>query len=141
METNFITIWIFSVVIGCLIGSAKGRFFSGLVWSLLFPVVGVLVVLCLPNLKKDAAAKLQLSQMNELLALQREQLNEIQRQRIPPRVAVVEKRYRVTRNGEHLGPYPASEIRFMIASKTLAPSDFYFDHDAQDWMTLDCFCG
>jgi hypothetical protein len=53
-------IWVFSVVIGCLVGAAKGRIGSGMVWSLLFGPVGVIVVLCLPNLaKKEEDAKAQ----------------------------------------------------------------------------------
>ena len=89
----FAIIW---VIIGCLIGSAKGQFASGLIWSLLLGPFGVLIVLCLPNLKKaqeDAQRALQIQaeaqaqrirdaehkrQMEMQLELQREQIRQLQ---------------------------------------------------------------
>jgi hypothetical protein len=71
-------IWLFSVVIGCLVGAAKGRIGSGLVWSLLFGSPGVIVVLCLPNLaKKEEDAKAQ-QLLQSQVQLQQAQLCELQ---------------------------------------------------------------
>lgn len=46
-------VWIISIAISLFIGAKKGRPWSGIVWGLLLGPIGVLVLLCLKNLKKE----------------------------------------------------------------------------------------
>lgn len=140
---DILLIYIFSVVIGCFIGSAKGRFGSGLVWSLLFGPLGVLVVLSLPNLKKQKEDGQRNKLMQAQLELQRTQLQQLQQiqQRIaapPPPHANRERTFRIARNGDDLGPTPVSQIKQMLSTGQLTMQDYYFDAEAKDWLPLDC---
>jgi hypothetical protein len=49
--------WLVWVALGAILGASKGRVGSGLVWTLLFGPIGLIVVAALPSLKKaDAGA-------------------------------------------------------------------------------------
>ena len=133
-------IFIVSVVIGCLIGSAKGQFASGLIWSLLLGPLGVLIVLCLPNLtkqKEDAERKQQLALQLQLQQAQLHKLDQMQRTSPPPPPGY-EPKLRIASNGQDLGEMPVATVKLMLRSGKLTPQDYYFDADSNDWMQLDC---
>ena len=46
--------------------------------------------------------------------------------------------YRVASNGKDLGEFPVSAIKQLIEAGKLTMQDYYFDHDSNDWMPLDC---
>jgi hypothetical protein len=50
---EILLIYIVSVIIGCFIGNAKGRLSSGLIWSLLFGPLGIVIVIFLPKIVKQ----------------------------------------------------------------------------------------
>ena len=139
-----LTIWIFSVIIGCLIGIAKDRFGSGLLWSLLFGPVGCIVVLCLPNLKKEKEDTQRNKLLQAQLELQRAQLQQLQqmqtRMDAPPRPPrqYREPSYHVARNGEDLGSMSVTKIKLMLSNGEMSLKDYYFDKDAKEWLPLDC---
>jgi hypothetical protein len=104
MDTFWI-IFIVSVVIGCLIGSLKGQFTSGLIWSLLLGPLGVIIVLCLPNLikqKEEAERKQQMAQQLELLQQQLQRLEQIQLATSSP-PSRRDPTLRIASDGEDLG--------------------------------------
>jgi hypothetical protein len=134
---EFLLIFIVSVVIGCLIGNAKGQFASGLVLSLLLGPLGVLIVLCLPNLtkqKEEEERKQQLALQLELQQAQLQKLDQMQRAAPPPGY---EPKLRVASNGQDLGEMPVATVRLMLKSGKLAQQDYYFDASANDWIPLD----
>src|SRR2546426_12731566 len=96
-----VLIWIVSLILGCLIGSAKGRVVSGFVWSLLLGPLGVLIVLCLPNLKKEEENAKARALAQEQVRLQEAQLRQLQElgQR-PIRGPESSHLYHVGRNGQ-----------------------------------------
>jgi hypothetical protein len=136
---EFFLIWIFSMIIGCMIGAAKDRVGSGFVWSFLFGPLGVLVVLCLPNLKKqkeEADRKQQLALQLQLQQAQLQKLDQIHRSVPPP--PGYEPKLRIASNGQDLGEMPVATVKLMLKSGKLNPQDYYFDTDSNDWMQLDC---
>lgn len=46
--------------------------------------------------------------------------------------------YRIARNGEDLGEMSVSSINQLIRDCQLSMEDFYFDVEANDWLTLHC---
>lgn len=139
---EFFLIWIFSIIIGCLIGSAKDRFGSGLVWSFLFGPLGVLVVLCLPNLKKqkeDAERKQQIALQLQLQQAQLQKLDQLQRnaQPPPPPPPGNEPKLRIASNGQELGELPVATVKVLLRNGKLTPQDYYFDAHNNDWMQLE----
>jgi hypothetical protein len=52
----------------------------------------------------------------------------------PERAA--QKDLRISRNGEDLGELTAMTVRSMLRTGKLAPSDYYYDEGAGDWMEL-----
>ena len=51
-ETLFF-LWLISVFCGFLLGMARGQLIAGIVCTFLLGPIGLLVVLCLPNRKKE----------------------------------------------------------------------------------------
>jgi len=137
---EFLLIFIVSVVIGCLIGSAKGRFASGLIWSVLLGPLGVLIVLCLPNLtkqKEEEERKKQFALQLQIQQAQLQTLNQMQRPAPPPPPGY-EPKLRAASNGQDLGEMTVTAIKLMIKSGKLSHQDYYFDAGANDWMQLEC---
>jgi type II secretory pathway pseudopilin PulG len=140
---EFVLIFIVSVIIGGMIGSAKGQAAAGLLLSLLLGPLGVLIVLCLPNLVKQKEEQERKRQLDLQLQLQRAQLDKLEQMqqttsapsRPPPPGA--QRRYHVGRNGEDIGELAVSEIRTKIQSGELTLQDYYFDPAANDWLTLE----
>ena len=81
-------VWFVFVMIGWLVGSARGQEWSGVFWAMFLGPIGVLVVLALPNevkLKVDAAV---MALRAEELRVQKEILAELRRQKpAPPIIA------------------------------------------------------
>jgi hypothetical protein len=76
-EVELLIIWLLSLFIGGLIGRAKGQETSGLIWPIFLGPIGVIVVVCLPNLVKEAAAREEKDRQLKLIALQEAQLREL----------------------------------------------------------------
>ena len=140
---EFLLIFIVSVIIGGMIGSAKGQTAAGILLSLLLGPLGVLIVLCLPNLVKQKEEQERRRQLDLQIQLQRAQLDKIERlqesasapSRPPPPGA--QRKYHVGRNGEDIGELQVSEIRKRIQTGELTLLDYYFDPAANDWLTLE----
>ena len=135
-----VPIFIVSIVIGCLIGSAKGQFASGFILSLLLGPLGVLIVLCLPNLvreKEESDHKKQLAVQIHLQQAQLRKLDQMQRTPMPPPPGY-EPKLRVASSGQDLGEMPVASVKLMLKSGKLTPQDYYFDTDSNNWMPLDC---
>jgi len=139
---EFLLIFIVSVIIGAIIGSAKGQTAAGILLSLLLGPLGVLIVLCLPNLVKQKEEQERKRQLDLQIQLQRAQLEKIEQMQqrasapLPPPPGAQHK-YHVGRNGEDIGELQASEIRRKIQNGELTLQDYYFDAAANDWLTLE----
>lgn len=149
-----LVIWIFSIVIGTLIGSAKGRLVSGLLWTIPFGPIGVLVVLCLPDLKKqkeDAERKKQRDLQIQLQQAQLQKLNEMPRMMPPPTPQMMmpppmppppptfESKLRIASDGHDLGELPLTTIKVMLKSGKLTPQDYYLDSKSNQWLELGTY--
>ncbi|WP_341327253.1 hypothetical protein [Methylotuvimicrobium sp. KM2] len=137
------TIWIFSMIIGVLIGNAKGRAISGFVWSFLFGPLGVLVVLCLSNLKKQKELLEQKQVLAGQMKLQQAQL-EAQLQHLQqlkqsnPGENLLNKTYRIAKNGKEMGEMSVSKLKLLLKSGHLTTEDYFFDTQVNDWLQLEC---
>jgi hypothetical protein len=78
---SLVFVWLFCLVIGVLIGSQKGQLVSGIIWSFLFGPLGVIVVICLANKKKEAEDQAQKTFQFQQMQVQRQQLEEIKKLR------------------------------------------------------------
>lgn len=140
---EFFLIWIFSIIIGVLIGNSKGRGGSGFVWSFLFGPLGVIVVLCLKNLTKEKEKEEQAALLRQQIAMQKAQLDAMQRLQAPsiqphvPTPRAVPRTMRVAKNGQDLGDMDIPKIKLMLRSGELTLQDYYFDRDSNDWMPLE----
>jgi hypothetical protein len=140
---EFLLIFIVSVIIGSMIGSSKGQLGAGIALSLLLGPLGVLIVLCLPNLVKQKEEQERKRQLELQLQLQRAQLEKIEQMQhrasapLPPPPGA-QRKYHIGRNGEDLGELQVSEIRRRIHDGELSLQDYYFDAEANDWLTLEC---
>jgi type II secretory pathway pseudopilin PulG len=137
---EFFFIWIFSIIIGCLIGSARGQLVSGFVWSFILGPLGVIVVLCLPNLKKaedDVKAAYLAQKQMQLQEAQLRQLQELTERATPPPVSESTVVYHVERNGKDLGEMSVSKIRQMLRAGTLSKQDHYFDSQMDEWIQIE----
>jgi hypothetical protein len=139
----WLIVWIF---IGCLVGAAKDQLLSGLIWSLLLGPLGVLIVVCLPNRKKQKAEAERKKQSAIQLQLQQAQLRKLEQMRqleqmqyaSPPPPPGHEPKLRIASNGKDLGEMPVATVKTMLKTGKLTQQDYYFDRDANDWMPLDC---
>ncbi len=110
--------------------------------SLLLGPLGVLIVLCLPNLVKQKEEQERKRQLDLQIQLQRAQLEKIERMQesasVPsPPPAGAQRKYHVGRNGEDIGELQVSEIRKRIQTGELTLQDYYFDPAANDWLALE----
>jgi len=139
MDSSIILWWIFCAIIGGAIGMAKDRTVSGIVWGGLLGPIGIIVVLCLPNLKKkkeEEARRVAEIERKHQMELQQAQLQQLQ-QRTIPTPPKAERQYRIASNGEDLGEMPVPTIKLLIKTGKLTLHDYYFDIHAHDWITLD----
>jgi len=125
----------FWLIIAGIIGSVKGQLISGLVWGGLLGPIGVIIVLCLPNLAKQKEEAERKQQLALQLHIQQTQLEQMQRTAPPPGC---EQKLRIASNGQELGEMPVATVKLMLKSGKLTPQDYYFDAGANDWMLLDC---
>jgi len=58
--------------------------------------------------------------------------------RVIPPPPGAQQTYRVASNGKDLGEFPVSAIKQLIEAGKLTMQDYYFDHDSNEWMPLDC---
>lgn len=140
MDSGIILWWIFCTIIGGAIGMAKDRVVSGVIWGGLLGPIGIIVVLCLPNLKKqkeEAITKQQLALQIQLQEAQLEQLRQTSRTSPPPPTGY-QPTLRIASNGQDLGELPVETVKLMLQSGKLTLQDFYLDTDSNDWMQLDC---
>ena len=111
--------------------------------SLLLGPLGVLIVLCLPNLVKQKEEQERKRQLDLQIQLQRAQLEKIERMQesasvpSPPPPPGAQRKYHVGRNGEDIGELQVSEIRKRIQTGELTLQDYYFDPAANDWLALE----
>lgn len=135
---EFLLVWIFSIIIGCMIGAAKDQSASGFIWSFLFGPLGVLVVLCLPNRKKEkeeAERKHQAATQMQLQQAQLQRLEQMQRAPLPAAQSQI-RQLRIASGGEDLGDVPVPTVKLMLKTGKLTPQDYYFDVHANDWLAL-----
>jgi type II secretory pathway pseudopilin PulG len=133
---EILVIYIISVFVGCLIGSQKGQFASGLIWSLLFGPLGVIVVLCLPNLTKQKEEAERKQQMEQQLQLQQAQLRRLEQMQQPSPPPRHETTLRIASDGQDLGEMPLATVKLMLKTGKLTQQDYYFDANANDWIEL-----
>lgn len=138
MELSLI-VWIFSMIIGCLIGTSKDQVASGLIWSFLFGPFGVLVVLCLPNRKKQKEEAQRNKLLERQVSLQQEQIRYLEKMQQPvPPPPGHEPKLRIATGGEDLGEMPISTVQLLLKNGRLTQQDHYFDQASNTWMPLDC---
>jgi hypothetical protein len=135
--------WVFCIILGMIIGQKKGQLASGIVWSVLFGIFGVIIVLCLPNRKKEAEAKAHKAEEEKRWNLQQEQLRSMQkelaqRSHSPPPPPGAKGRIRVAKDGEELGELTVTEVRGMLSRNELSLEDYFFETRLNEWLTLDC---
>ena len=56
--------------------------------------------------------------------------------RIPPPPG--RRTYRIASNGEDLGDMPIATVKQMLNAGKLTSQDYYFDPNANEWISLDC---
>ena len=135
---SFFLIWIFSVLFGCAIGAARDRVISAFFLCLFAGPLGVLLVLCLPNLQKQKEEAERKAERKLVLHLQLQQaklLDPIRRSVPPP--PRCEPKLRIASNGQDLGEMSVATVKLMLKSGKLTQQDYYFDPDSDDWMQLD----
>lgn len=143
---EFFLIYAISIVIGCLIGASKGRFLSGLVWSLIFGPLGVLVVLCLKNLNAERKEKEAQAMTQRQLAIQEAQLREIRdlkERSSAPKATVklsasvaLKNTIRLSRNGDDLGEVDIPSAKLAVRVAGGLEGFYFFDFSKSDWIAL-----
>lgn len=78
---EMVIVWLVCIVAGVLIGDRKERGLSGLVWPLLLGPIGLVIVLALPNVKKEREQQREIALRQEQLAVQKEILAELRAQK------------------------------------------------------------
>jgi hypothetical protein len=133
-----IFIWLFCLVIGALVGSQKGQLVSGIIWPFLFGPLGVIVVVCLANKKKEAGDQAQKAFQLQQMQIQRQQLEEIRKLRQPaPETPTLPSKLRISKDGQEIGEMGIGVIKTMLHNKQLSENDLYFDPQANEWMPLE----
>jgi hypothetical protein len=130
--------WIISIVVGCIIGSKKGRTLSGFIWPFFFGPLGLLVVAVLPN--ADGFETPTEKALRSQIALQQQQLFEMKRltEMIQSQAFSNTETLRISAKGRDLGDIPIPRVKEMVKHQALTLDDKFYDWDAQEWMTLDC---
>ena len=141
--TMVATFWVIFIVLGCLIGASKGRALSGFIWTFFFGIFGVLIIICLPNLKKQKADEERNQLLQRQIQLQEAQLLQSQLQALASTQPMSsstnsynEQTLRIASNNEDLGEIPVSTVKLMLKSGKLIPGDLYFDQFTKDWLSL-----
>ena len=124
-----LAVWIIAIVCGVFIGRAKGQFAPGILWPLLFGPIGLIILLCLPNRKKEFL-------LHQQIALLKQQIEELERSHVEP-VAVYRGKLRIGRGDQDLGDMPIEKVKTMLRSGELSGSDFFYDFDSGEWLPLD----
>jgi len=131
-------------IIGWAIGSYRGKPLVGFLAGLLLGPIGCLLTCLGPNLRKDKEKKEQQALMQQQIALQRAQLEAMQRYQssaspvsIPPPPGS-KKTMRIAKDGQDLGDIDIPKVKLMLKTGELTNQDYYFDLEANEWMTLDC---
>jgi hypothetical protein len=141
-----IIIWILSIFCGVLVGKGKGQLASGIIWTVLFGPIGLVVVLSLPNLIKAANERAQQEMLQQRLSLQKQQIEELKRlrsstivQASPPAASRphLSETLRIGRGEQDLGELTIVQVKAMLRSGELSLEDSYYDWDAQQWLPLD----
>jgi len=140
MEAGTILFWIFCAIIGGAIGFAKDRLVSGIIWGGLLGPIGIIVILCLPNLKKQKEEEASKQHLAQQLRLQKAQIEQLKQDRVsaPPPPPSYQANLRIASIGQDLGELPVATVKLMLKTGKLTPQDYYFDADCNDWMQLDC---
>lgn len=146
-EAFWFSWFVFFTLIGWAVGSSRGKPLVGFLAGLLLGPIGCLLTCLGPNLreekKKDKEKKEQQALMQQQIALQKAQLEAMQRLQsaspasMPPPPGS-KRTLRIAKDGQDLGEIDIPKIKMMLQSGQLTTQDFYFDLDANEWMTLDC---
>ena len=141
-----IIIWILSIFCGVLVGNAKGQVASSIVWTVLFGPIGLIVVLCLPNLSKASNERAQEEMLKQQLSLQKQQIEELKRLRsstiVQPSPSAASRTHlsetlHIGRGEQDLGELTIAQVKAMLRNGELSLEDSYYDWDAQQWPPLD----
>jgi|APLak6261666328_1056055.scaffolds.fasta_scaffold01140_6 hypothetical protein len=139
---GIVIFWIFWVVVGGMIGNAKGRLGSGLIWSFLLGPLGVIIVLCLTNLKKEKELleqkQLVVKQMQIQQAQLETQLQQLNQLKVPAtKPNLLSDTYLIAKDGEELGEMTVSKVKLLLKSGHLTKLDYFFDPQVNDWLMLE----
>jgi hypothetical protein len=135
---SLVFVWLFCLLIGVLIGSQKGQLVSGIIWPFLFGPLGVIVVVCLANKKKEAEDQAQKAFQFQQMQIQRQQLEEIKKLRQPmPETPTLPSKLRISKDGQEIGELGIGMVKTILHGKQLSPNDLYFDPAANEWMPLE----
>jgi hypothetical protein len=135
---SLIFIWLFCLVIGVLVGSQKGQLVSGIIWPFLFGPLGVIVVVCLSNKKKEAEDQAQKAFQFQQIQIQRQQLEEIRKlHSVASEAPTLPNKLRIAKDGQEIGEMGIGVIKTMLHNKQLSVNDLYFDPQANEWTPLD----
>ena len=130
-------VWLIFLIAGILIGSQKGQLVSGIVWPFLFGPLGVIIVLCLPNKVAEAKEEERQRQFQQQMALQKQQLEELQRLRNPQPEPSLPKRLRIAKDGQEIGEMGIGMVLTMLKNKQLSGDDLYLDSQTNEWTPLE----
>lgn len=134
-------VWLASIVLGCAVGSGKGQLPAGLLFSLILGPLGVLLVLCTPNLVKDREHAERQKTEKAQLDLQSAQLEELRQIRAQPPVPPPPgsaRTYRIAKDGNDLGDVSIPAIKQMLVTGGITMRDYYLDVSSNEWKPLDC---
>lgn len=126
IEILFIS-WAIAILCGALLGNSKGQLASGIIWTVLFSFLGLLVVLCLPDRKKQKA------EADLKTAMDYHRFKQAQQAQAPATPATI----RIAKDGQDLGSLDIPRVKLMLRQKELSLEDFYFDEIVGDWQPLD----
>lgn len=145
LDYSVLSVWLFSLVIGVLIGIAKGQEVSGALWPLFFGPIGVLVVLCLPNLKARKEKDQFLALQRQQIQIQQQQLEEMRRIQgitvsepvaIQPQIVQTPTVIRLAKGGEEIEPMAYGILRMRIERGLPIDAELYFDDAQNDWLPI-----
>ena len=141
----YFLIAIVSIVCGVLLGQNKGLWpWTGFLLTFFLGPLGLLIVACLPNKKREEAEEEQRLMMEQQLHLQRLQIEQLAKgltsQAQPSRYPNPPQslKIKLTRSGQHLGDTKFAVIQTMLGGGQLTLEDCYFDEQSNDWLPLEC---
>jgi hypothetical protein len=130
IESIAVLVWIASLVTAIIIGQKKGQLASAIIWSVLCSWIGLVILLFLPDKKKQAA------QEAEALAWQQKLAAQAAAVRLQKENAVL---YYVHLNGETRGPWPAEHIRQLYRAGTINNETPVITEGDSEWQLLSYF--